>query len=183
MGTDFKQIGEQLKNGATLLYPTDTIWGLGCDATNEDACQQISKIKNRPTDKSFIVLVDGFQMLEKYVPDFHPVCYDLADNLLTIIYPSARGLAPSVLAEDGSVGIRITKDPICLKLIRELRKPIVSTSANKSGEKSPASFSDVSSKIKEEVDIIVQQRLNETMDKASQVIKVNLDGTFKILRK
>jgi len=119
MNTD--QTIEVLKNGGTILYPTDTIWGIGCDATNEEACQKIIKMKNRPEEKSFILLMDGFQMLEKYVPDFNEVCYDLvelSEDPLTIIYPSAKGIAPSILASDGTVGIRITKYPICLKLIR-----------------------------------------------------------------
>ncbi|MCO5259430.1 MAG: L-threonylcarbamoyladenylate synthase [Crocinitomicaceae bacterium] len=186
MKNEFAYIVEKLKNGATMLYPTDTIWGLGCDATNEEACQKILAIKNRPTAKSFIVLVDGFPMLERYVPDFHPICYDLADlaiRPLTIIYPNAKGFAPSVVAEDGSVGIRITKDPICLQLIRGLRKPIVSTSANLSGEKSPISFDTISPEIKSEVDVTITQRMNERMEKASQIIKVGLGGQVQIIRK
>src|SRR6218665_2922987 len=124
---------EALKAGKTILYPTDTIWGIGCDATNEEACQRVLEIKNRPADKSFVLLADSFQMIEKYIPEFPSVCYDLVDlseKPLTIIYPNAQGLAKSVLATDGSVGIRLTKDPLCLALIRSIRKPIVSTSAN-----------------------------------------------------
>eukprot|EP01041_Mallomonas_annulata_P032903 gene32903-55455_t len=138
-----EQISETLKNGGTILYPTDTIWGLGCDATNEEACQKILNIKNRPAEKSFIILVDSFLMLEKYIPEFPDVCYDLvelATRPLTIIYPNAKGLANSVLASDGSVGIRLTKDPICVALIRAMKKPLVSTSANLSGEKNPSCF-------------------------------------------
>ena len=186
MKLDVAPIVEQLKNGATMLYPTDTIWGLGCDATNETACQRVLALKNRPENKSFIVLVDSFLMLERYIPDFNPICYDLVDlatRPLTIIYPNAKGLAPSVLAEDGSVGIRITKDPICLQLIRGLKKPIVSTSANLSGEKSPTSFATISPQIKSGVDLIVEQRLNEKIDKASQIIKIELNGTVQVIRK
>lgn len=176
---------EALKNGGTILYPTDTIWGIGCDATNENACQKIIEIKERPTNKSFIVLVDGFSMLEKYVPDFHEVCYDLADlasRPLTIIYPNAKGLAPSVLAEDGSVGIRITKDPICLKLIRSMRKPLVSTSANISNKPNPTNFSTIDSKIKSGVDAIVEQRTSEELTTPSQIIKISLDGQVQVIR-
>lgn len=176
---------ETLKSGGTILYPTDTIWGLGCDATDEEACQKILELKNRPGEKSFIVLVDSFQMLEKYVPDFHPICYDLADladKPLTIIYPSAKGLAQSVLAPDGSVGIRITKDPNCIKLIRALRKPVVSTSANLSGRPNPQNFAEIDPVIKSRVDGILDERMNETMMHPSQIIKIDLDGSVKVIR-
>lgn len=183
MNTD--QTIEVLKNGGTILYPTDTIWGIGCDATNEEACQKIIKIKNRPEEKSFILLMDGFQMLEKYVPDFNAVCYDLVDlseDPITIIYPSAKGIAPSILASDGTVGIRITKDPICLKLIRGLRKPIVSTSANPSGKPIPSNFSEIDPLIKQGVDAILEERTNEQMTIPSKIIKIGLDGSVKIIR-
>jgi L-threonylcarbamoyladenylate synthase len=176
---------EVLKNGGTLLYPTDTIWGLGCDATNEQACEKIIQLKNRPEHKSFILLVDGFPMLEKYVPDFHSVCYDLADladKPLTIIYPTSKDLAPSVLADDGSVGIRITKDTNCLKLIRGLRKPIVSTSANLSGEDIPTCFSEINEEIRSNVDGILELRKEEKLTKPSQIIKIGLDGSVNVIR-
>ncbi|HLU86906.1 MAG TPA: L-threonylcarbamoyladenylate synthase [Taishania sp.] len=185
MATNYPEIIEQLKNGATLLYPTDTIWGLGCDATNEEACQKILQIKHRPANKSFVLLVDGFPMLERYIPEFNEICYDLADlatRPLTIIYPNAQKLAPSVVAEDGSVAIRITTDPTCLKLIRGLKKPLVSTSANISGDESPTCFDDIHPSIKSSVDTIVMERLNEKMLKASQIIKIELDGQVKIIR-
>jgi L-threonylcarbamoyladenylate synthase len=179
------QVIETLKSGGTILYPTDTIWGLGCDATNEEACQKILELKERPSEKSFIVLVDSFQMLERYVPEFHPVCYDLADladKPLTIIYPSAKGLAKSVLGADGSVGIRITKDPNCLKLIRSIRKPIISTSANLSGKPSPTNYQEIDQLIKSKVNAILEDRLNEKMVTPSQIIKIDLDGSVKVIR-
>lgn len=177
---------EVLKEGGILLYPTDTIWGVGCDATNETACQRIIELKNRPEEKSFILLVDGFQMLERFVPDFHPICYDLADlsdKPLTIIYPNVSGIAPSIPAADGTVGIRITKDPICLKLIRSIRKPLVSTSANLSGMPSPTNFTEIDQRIKNGVDAVVEERLSEKMITPSQIIKIGLDGSVKIIRK
>jgi L-threonylcarbamoyladenylate synthase len=177
---------EQLKSGGIILYPSDTIWGLGCDATNDEACQRIHELKERPANKSFIVLVDGFPMLERFVPDFNPVCYELADlatRPLTIIYPSAKGLAPSVLAEDGTVGIRITTDVNCLKLIRSIRKPIVSTSANVSGQLSPTCFSEIAPTIKNGVDAILEDRLTEKMITPSQIIKIGLDGSVTVIRK
>lgn len=177
---------EILKNGGTILYPTDTIWGIGCDATNEEACQKILDLKNRPEGKSFVLLVDSFAMLERYVPDFHEVCYDLVDfasKPLTIVYPGAKGLAPSVLAEDGSVGIRITKDALCRKLIQGLKKPLVSTSANISGENAPVSFSEIHPSIKAGVDEIIMERTEEKMSKPSQILKIGLSGEIKIIRK
>lgn len=174
-----------LNEGGTVLYPTDTIWGIGCDATNEEACQKILDVKKRPENKSFVLLADSFNMVEKYIPDFAEVVYDLVDlsvKPLTIIYPSARGLAKSVLAEDGSVAIRITKDPICLKLIRGMRKPIVSTSANLSGEDFGKKYAEISDEIKKSVDFCVAERTEENLTTPSQIIKVDLDGSVKIIR-
>ena len=177
-------IEEVLLNGGTILYPTDTVWGVGCDATNEEACQKILKLKKRPEDKSFIVLVDSIQMLEKYTVSFPEVCYDLIDYAvrpLTIIYPNAKGLAPSVLAKDGSVGIRVTQDPFCIKLIRTLKRPIVSTSANISGEKTPILFEQISQVIKEGVDLVVPAQV-KTNAQPSQIIKIGEDSSIKIIR-
>ncbi|MDR0803298.1 L-threonylcarbamoyladenylate synthase [Fluviicola sp.] len=174
-----------LQNGKTILYPSDTIWGIGCDATNGEACKRILEIKQRPANKSFILLADSFQMIEKYIPEFPSVCYDLidlAEKPLTIIYPGAKGLAPGVLAEDGSVGIRLTKDPICLALIRSIRKPLVSTSANLSGQPSPTNFQSIAFQIKDQVDAIVEARLTEELATPSQIIKIGLDSSVKVIR-
>ena len=181
-----REVVETLKSGGTILYPTDTIWGLGCDATNEKACQKILDIKKRTSNKSFVILVDDFPMLQRYIPEFQEVCYNLADlaiKPLTIIYPKAKGLAPSILAEDRSVGIRITKDPICIKIIRGLRKPIVSTSANLSGKKSPVNYDSISSEIKNSVNHIMKERLTEKMNTPSQIIKIGINGDIEIIRK
>lgn len=181
-----QEIIEGLKKGGTVLYPSDTIWGLGCDATNEEACQKLLTLKNRPEEKSFILLVDSFQMIDRFIPEYHEICYDLADlavKPLTIIYPNAKGLASSVIATDGSVGIRITQDPHCLKLIRGMRKPLVSTSANLSGQPSPTCYDNVDSTIKKEVDFILKERLTEKMTTPSQIIKIGVNGDVKVLRK
>lgn len=178
------EIEDLLLNGGTILYPTDTVWGIGCDATNEEACQKILKLKRRPEDKSFIVLVDSIQMLEKYTVSFPEVCYDLIEcavRPLTIVYPNAKGLAPSVIANDGSVGIRVTKDPFCVKLIRSLKRPIVSTSANISGEKTPILFEQISQEIKEGVDLAIPALVNSNA-KPSQIIKIGEDSSIKIIR-
>ncbi len=184
--TDRRTIIETLKNGGIILYPTDTVWGLGCDATNEAACQKILELKKRPENKSFIILADSFLMVERYIPDFPEVCYDLADlatKPLTIIYPNAQGLAPSIMAEDGSVGIRITKDPLCLELIRGMKKPLVSTSANLSGDKTPDRFGEIHAKIKSGVDTIAEERLEEICGQPSQIIKIGLNSSVQIIRK
>ncbi|TSJ48042.1 L-threonylcarbamoyladenylate synthase [Fluviicola chungangensis] len=176
---------EALQAGKTILYPTDTIWGIGCDATNEAACQRILEIKKRPENKSFILLADSFQMIEKYIPEFPDVCYDLvdlSDKPLTIIYPNAQGLAPSVLAQDGSVGIRLTKDPVCLSLIRGIRKPLVSTSANISGKPFPTNFSSIDPQIKDRVDAILELRTDELLSSPSQIIKIGLDSSIQVIR-
>lgn len=181
-----QQAKETLQQGGVILYPTDTIWGIGCDATNDEACKRILDIKNRPANKSFILLVDSFHMIERYIPEFPEVCYDLVDlatRPLTIIYPNAKDLAPNVLAADGSVGIRLTKDPICVQLIRSIRKPLVSTSANLSGDPNPSCFADVHESIKKNVDAIVMERLEEVNSTPSQIIKIGVDMRVEIIRK
>lgn len=180
-----EKIIETLEKGGIILYPTDTIWGLGCDATNEEAIQRLINLKQRGTDKSFIILVNSVQMLERYTTDFPPVCYDLIDYAtrpLTIIYPSVRYLPKNIQAEDGSVGIRVTQDKYLQQLIQRFKRPIVSTSANFSGEQSPKNFKDISEKLKNSVDAIVEERLDEVCTTPSQVIKIGLDATVKIIR-
>lgn len=185
MNVDTIKAVEGLKEGKTLLYPTDTIWGLGCDATNDEAINNVFNIKKRPKNKSFIVLVNSVAMLERYVSEFPEVCYDLidlAEKPLTIIYDRPIGLPESLLAEDGSVGIRVTKDPICSRIIQGLRKPIVSTSANISGEPNPKSFHDINAQIKENVDMILKERWDENMTQPSSIIKIGADHSVKVIR-
>jgi L-threonylcarbamoyladenylate synthase len=177
---------QSLKNGGTILYPTDTIWGIGCDATSDEACEKILEIKQRPANKSFVLLADSFHMVERYIPDFADVVYDLVDlsvEPLTIIYPNARDLSKHVLAEDGSVGIRITKDPICLRLIKGMHKPLVSTSANLSDQAFGKDLASIDESIKKKVDFILDERVNEKLEKASQIIKIDLNGTVSVIRK
>lgn len=177
---------EVLKNKGTLLYPTDTIWGVGCDATIEEAVEKVFQLKQRPDSKSFIILVDSVAMLERYIPSFPEVCYDLidfAEKPLTIVYDDAKGLASNVLAADGSIGVRVTKDPVCVQLIRGLRKPIVSTSANLSGSPTPTCFGDVSQEIKKGVDFIFEHRTEEIMQRPSSIIRVGKNADVQIIRK
>ncbi|PKR80509.1 threonylcarbamoyl-AMP synthase [Brumimicrobium salinarum] len=174
-----------LKEGNTLLYPTDTIWGLGCDATNEVAIESLKKLKQRPDEKSYILLVDSVAMLERYVSDFPDVCYDLidlAEKPLTIIYDQPKQLPKTVLAEDGSVAIRVTEDLNCKKLIQGMRKPLVSTSANISGSTSPNSFAEIHDNIKDQVDLILNTRMDEKMMTPSDIIKVSNNQGVKVIR-
>ncbi len=176
---------EGLKAGKTLLYPTDTVWGLGCDATNEEAIQKIVDIKNRSEVKSFILLVDSVAMLERYVTNIPEVCFDLIDfavRPLTIIYDEPINLPKSLLAADGTIAIRVTEDMNCKKLIQRLRKPLVSTSANISGQPVANRFSEISEDIKAGVDLILNERLEERMQKPSSIIKVGSDNGVKVIR-
>ena len=176
-----------LRNGGVILYPTDTIWGLGCDATNNSAVEKIFRIKSRDENKSLLILVDGEEMLKRYVQEIPEIVFELtgvSDSPLTIIYPEGKNLATGVSSEDGSVGIRICRDEFCRELIRSYRKPIVSTSANFSGNSSPENFGEIDKSVIDAVDFVVKYRQNDLRKyPASPVIKVELNGTIKIIRK
>lgn len=178
---------EALEQGGTILYPTDTIWGLGCDATNQKAVEKIYHIKKRMESKSLIILVEDEERLRQctgVIPDIARDLIRSVDTPLTIIYPAARNLAKNVIAEDGSIGIRIVKNDFCETLIRRFGKPIVSTSANISGQQPPLMFKFISEEIKKEVDYIVplyQDVLCEI--KPSTIIKLKETGEFEIIRK
>lgn len=175
-----------LKKGGVILYPTDTIWGLGCDATNTKAVKRIFNIKKREASKSMIVLVENEQRLRNHTGAVPETIYDLINSIqkpLSVIFPDAHKLAANAIASDGSIAIRITSHPFCREMIRLLNKPIISTSANISGIEPPMTFQDIDSTIKESVDFIVPmefESINET--KASTIIQLRDDGTFKILR-
>lgn len=175
-----------LKAGGIILYPTDTIWGLGCDATNEAAVRKIFELKRRSDSKSMLVLTDDIAKVERVVDEVPDVAYDLvecSDKPLTIIYDGAKNLAPNLIAEDGSVGIRITQEAFSKKLCQEFRIPIVSTSANISGEPSPQNFSEISEEIKNGVDFIVSYRQNDVAKSSpSSIIKLSKGGIVKIIR-
>jgi L-threonylcarbamoyladenylate synthase len=184
---DLKKAVDVLVKGGVILYPTDTIWGLGCDATRQDAVERIFSIKQRDDSKSLIVLVNGFGMLERYVRNIPEIAYQLAevaDKPLTIIYPNGRSLAPGVIGSDGSVGIRICFDGFCNELITRFRKPIVSTSANISDAPSPAIFSEIDEIIASSADYVVRYNQSDiTRNKPSSIIKVEDDGVIRIIRK
>ncbi len=176
---------EILKNGGTILYPTDTIWGIGCEATNTEAIQKIYDIKKRDANKSMIILVESEKRLQDLVdvPAMAWEIIDLSEKPVTIIYESPKGLPKELLAEDGSIGIRLVKDDFCKKLISKLNKPLVSTSANLSGDKSPMKYSDISKEIVEAVDFVVEEnRERVSQFSGSSIIKIWNDGRIKVIR-
>ena len=182
MTEDIKKACEVMAAGGIILYPTDTIWGIGCDATNEKAVQRVYELKRRTDNKAMLVLMDSEAKLDRYVSDVPDIAWDLisvSDKPLTIIYSSAKNLATNLLGADGSVGIRITNEEFSKKLCERFRKPLVSTSANVSGEPSPANFSEVSEVIKEGVDY-----RQDDMSKAapSGIIKLGAGGLVQVIR-
>ncbi len=186
MREEIKKACEIMYKGGVILYPTDTVWGIGCDATNEEAVRRVYEIKRRADSKAMLVLVDNPVKVDFYVNDVPPVAWklmELSTKPLTIIYDGARNLAPNLLAEDGSVGIRVTDEAFSKGLCFRFRKAVVSTSANISGQPSPAVFSEISEEIKNAVDYIVDYRREETgRPKPSGIIKVGKGGVIKIIR-
>jgi L-threonylcarbamoyladenylate synthase len=176
-----------LKDGGVILYPTDTIWGLGCDATNETAVEKINKIKGRAADKSFIILLDTDSKIQSYVTEVPEVAYDLieyAEHPMTVIFSDGKNLAKNVINQDGSVGIRVVKHDFVQQLLQRFRKPIVSTSANISGEPSPQNFDEISEEIKSAVDYVVEhQQDDRSIKKPSTIIKIGSGGQFSFIRK
>jgi L-threonylcarbamoyladenylate synthase len=175
-----------LKRGGIILYPTDTIWGVGCDAANHEAVNRIFRIKKRKDAKSLLVLLDNPSRLPDYVSEIPEIAWDLvkiSDQPLTIVYPGGINLPFIIFHNDGSVGIRVTNDTFCRKLIRQLGKPLISTSANISGEPSPSVFADISGNIKSAVDYVVKWRQDDpTRRTPSPVIKLGVKGEIEIIR-
>lgn len=186
MKDEIKKACEVMQKGGVILYPTDTVWGIGCDATNEEAVKRIFEIKKRADSKAMLVLVDSPVKVDFYVQDVPNVAWDLIEMTtkpLTIIYDGARNLASNLIAEDGSVGIRVTSEEFSKQLCFRFRKAIVSTSANISGQPAPAVFSEISDEIKNSVDYIVDYRRDEKGPaKPSSIIKLGKGGTVKIIR-
>ncbi len=187
METEINKCLEVLKKGGTILYPTDTIWGIGCDATSEKAVQKVYRIKKRMETKSLIVLVENEERLRRHATEIPDIAWDLIRNVdtpLTIIYPQAKNLAKNVIADDGSIAIRIVKTEFCARLISLFDRPIVSTSANISGEPTPLMFRHIDDTIRSQVDYVAN--LNQdilTEVKPSTIIKLKSTGEFEIIRK
>jgi len=186
MHEDIVKALETLKSGGVILYPTDTVWGLGCDATNETAVQKIYTIKNRSDSKSMLILLENPALLDRYIDEVPDIAWDLIEistTPLTIIYPGARNLAKSLIADDGSIGIRFTKEIFTRELLKRFHKPLVSTSANISGQPTPSSFAEISGEIKSQVDYTVLYRQEDTSPaKPSGIIKLQVNGQIEIIR-
>jgi L-threonylcarbamoyladenylate synthase len=185
-GDDIKNALKVLRTGGVILYPTDTVWGLGCDATNAGAVRKIYEIKRRSDAKSLIVLVNSAAMLTRFVDSPPEVALQMAEwseKPLTVVYDKGRSLAEGVASSDGSVGVRICSEPFCDALIDALRKPLISTSANISGEEAPALFDEISEEIVNAVDYVCLYRQDDRSKVSpSSVIKVSANGAIKILR-
>lgn len=186
MEEEIKKVIDVLNLGGTILYPTDTIWGIGCDATNARAAEKVYKLKGRVPQKSLIILVESVEKLKEYVVEIPEMAADLIESVtdpLTIIYPGARNLAKNVVAEDHTIAVRIPRDEFCQALLKAFGKPITSTSANRSGDPSPLSFSKIPLEIINGVDYVVginQHRVNRP--KVSTIVRINEDGEIQILR-
>ena len=184
--SELDRIVNALDHGQSILFPTDTIWGIGCDATNELAVDQIFEIKNRPKNKPFVVLVDSITMLRQYVKEVHPRIETLLHyhtRPLTVIYPHKGGIARNTVGADDTVAIRVTLDPFCQDLIRHLGRPVIATSANVSEEPFPKSFQEISNEVKEKVDLIVDYRTEMGMDnEPSCIVKLSERAELVFLR-
>lgn len=183
---DVRRAVDCLRKGGIILYPTDTIWGIGCDAANEDAVKRVYELKKRADSKSMLVLVDSEGMLERSVDDIPEVAWELVDAAvepLTVIYDHPKGVATNLLAPDGSLGIRITGERYSRELCKRLRRPVVSTSANISGKKSPSSFGEISDEIISGVDYVAFYRRDDDKKASpSNIIKLSEGGLFKVIR-
>lgn len=187
MKKEIEKAVQILNKGGTILYPTDTIWGIGCDATNPDAVSKIYEIKKRSKNKSMIILLENVNRIYsyvKYVPEIAIDIAEISEKPITIIYPNAKNLAKNLPAKDGSIGIRIVKDHFCRKLLQKFRRPIVSTSANLSGKKSALYFENISDEIKNSVDYIVDYKQDDNSKKqSSSVIKIGIKNEISVIRK
>ncbi|WP_310992337.1 L-threonylcarbamoyladenylate synthase [Aequorivita marina] len=175
-----------LKKGGLILYPTDTVWGIGCDATNADAVEKVFQLKKRSDKKSLICLVSDFKMLNEYIQDVPEVAYDIlkyAKKPTTIIYDDPIRVAENIIAADNSLAIRVAKDEFCKKLIRKFRRPIVSTSANFSEAKTPRSYTEIDPLILGGVDYVVNLQHEKKSGKPSAIIKLGNNGSVKVIRK
>lgn len=186
MNESIKRALEVLNKGGLIVYPTDTIWGIGCDATNQEAVRRIYELKRRQDSKAMLVLIDSAAKLNAYVAEVPDVAWDLvelSEKPLTIIYPSVRNLAPNLMAGDGSIGIRITREIFSKTLCERFKRPIVSTSANVSGEHAPACFGDIAQQIREGVDYVVEFRQDERKPASpSSIIRLGARGEVQIIR-
>jgi len=177
---------EVIQNGGIILYPTDTVWGIGCDATNVEAVKKIYALKQREESKSMIVLMNGEKMMYnvfREIPETAWQIMDLSEKPTTLILDNPRNVAPNIIADDKTLGIRLVKEPFCYKLMERMKKPLVSTSANISGNFTPKSFKEIAPEIIKGVDYVVNLHHEKICDKPSTIIKLTLDNQVKIIRK
>lgn len=183
---DIKNAIKTLNSGGTILYPTDTVWGIGCDATNEAAVNKVFDIKQRPKEKSLIILLAEAKDVLQYSATPHPDIIAIVESFeqpTTVIYDHALNIADTAIHENGSIAIRVTKDPFCRALLKRFQKPIISTSANISGANPATDFASVSTDIKNSVDYVVRHRQNDTAAaQASRIVTINADGSLNIIR-
>ncbi|MDR2382286.1 MAG: threonylcarbamoyl-AMP synthase [Prevotellaceae bacterium] len=183
---NIKKAADILKHGGIILYPTDTVWGIGCDATNDEAVKKLYNLKQKDADASSLILVSDINMIYRYVhtvPDIAVQLVEISDKPLTVVFPNACGVSPEVMASDGSLGIRIVNHEYCNGLIRAMKRPLVSTSANISGMPAPQSFSEISKTIIGGVDFVVDAKYAGKMTgKPSSIIKIGLSGEVKVIR-
>lgn len=186
MKEEIQKACDVVKNGGVILYPTDTIWGLGCDPNNEEAIKKLLMIKKRASNKNLIVLVNNEGLLQRYVKEIPDVCYDLldyAERPLTIVYPNGQYVSKSVLGPENSIAIRVTKDVFCIQLIQKLKHGLVSTSANISNQAYTNNMDELPTEIKDHVDYIVNLPLKNDKQPPSQIIKIGADSSVTIIRK
>ena len=177
---------EVIKNGGIILYPTDTVWGIGCDASNEEAVKKIYALKQREESKSMIVLMNGEKMIYNVFKDIPEVAWeimDLSEKPTTLILDKPKNVAPSIIADDNTLAIRLVKEPFCFKLMERMKRPLVSTSANLSGMFTPKSFKEIAPEIIKGVDYVVNLHREKICDKPSTIIKLSLDNQVMIIRK
>lgn len=183
---DLRQALLTLRQGGIILYPTDTVWGIGCDATNAEAVKRVYEIKQRVDSKAMLCLVDNAGKLSQWVKEVPSMAYELielTDKPLTIIYPDAVGVADNLVAEDGSLGIRVTSELFSKALCSQLRRPLVSTSANISGQPAPQNYSQISPQIRNAVDYVVRYRRTDNMRYApSSIIKMGVNNEVQVIR-
>ncbi|WP_338356859.1 L-threonylcarbamoyladenylate synthase [Yeosuana marina] len=185
MNEEINKALKTLKEGGLILYPTDTVWGIGCDAANKDAVEKVFKLKKRHDNKSTICLVADDRMLKKYVKKIPEVAYDILDvteDPITIVYDDAQNLAENLIADDNTIAIRIPNDDFCFQLLRRFNGAIVSTSANISGFQTPKSFKEISQEVLKGVDYVVNLHHEKICGKPSSIIKLSNDVQVKIIR-
>lgn len=186
INTEVHNAYEVIKNGGIILYPTDTVWGIGCDATNEEAVKKIYALKQREESKSMIVLMNGERMMYTVFKDIPEVAWqilDLSERPTTLILDKPRNVAKNIIAEDNTLGVRIVTEPFCFKLMERMKKPLVSTSANISGMFTPKTFKEISHEIIKGVDYVVNLQHDKVCKNPSTIIKLGLDSQVKVIRK